>query len=229
MKLWLEACRATTTAAVADVAARAPEASLSASVAKSYVGEMAGRIVQGCVQMHGGIGVTWEHDLHLYLRRVALYRSCSAHRRSTTYGCTTPKKPVGARNDSGSADGIRRRVRRPRPRMVGGQHAAHRPRLSAARTARRRGGVEAGSRPAKAVVRRRIRRNLFPRAYGGLGLDYAYQKAFDQESLRYEMPLILNTPTFTICCATLLDTGSEEQKTQQYQRCCAATRYWCSC
>lgn len=28
------------------------------------------------------------------------------------------------------------------------------------------------------------------------------------------MPLILNTPTFTICCATLLDTGSEEQKKQ---------------
>jgi alkylation response protein AidB-like acyl-CoA dehydrogenase len=54
----------------------------------------------------------------------------------------------------------------------------------------------------------------FPREYGGLGLDYAYQKAFDAESLGYEMPLILNTPTFTICCATLLDTGSEEQKKQ---------------
>ncbi|BBZ51718.1 acyl-CoA dehydrogenase family protein [Mycobacterium heidelbergense] len=54
----------------------------------------------------------------------------------------------------------------------------------------------------------------FPREYGGLGLDYAYQKAFDAESLGYEMPLILNTPTFTICCATLLDTGSEEQKTR---------------
>ena len=75
MKLWLEACRATTAAAVADVGARSPAAGLSASIAKSYVGEMAGRIVQGCVQMHGGIGVTWEHDLHLYLRRVALYRS----------------------------------------------------------------------------------------------------------------------------------------------------------
>ena len=75
MKLWLEACRATTGAAVADVAARSPEAGLSASIAKSYVGEMAGRIVQACVQMHGGIGVTWEHDLHLYLRRVTLYRS----------------------------------------------------------------------------------------------------------------------------------------------------------
>ena len=75
MKLWLEACRATTAAAVADVAANAPAAGLSASVAKSYVGEMAGRIVQDCVQMHGGIGVTWEHDLHLYLRRITLYRS----------------------------------------------------------------------------------------------------------------------------------------------------------
>ncbi|BBX62665.1 acyl-CoA dehydrogenase [Mycobacterium saskatchewanense] len=75
MKLWLEACRATTAAAVADVGARSPDAGLSASIAKSYVGEMAGRIVQDCVQMHGGIGVTWEHDLHLYLRRVTLYRS----------------------------------------------------------------------------------------------------------------------------------------------------------
>lgn len=75
MKLWLEACRATTAAAVADVAARSPAAGLSASIAKSYVGEMAGRMVQACVQMHGGIGVTWEHDLHLYLRRVTLYRS----------------------------------------------------------------------------------------------------------------------------------------------------------
>jgi alkylation response protein AidB-like acyl-CoA dehydrogenase len=54
----------------------------------------------------------------------------------------------------------------------------------------------------------------FPREYGGLGLDYEYQQAFDEESLSFEMPLILNTPTFTICCATLLDTGSEEQKRQ---------------
>jgi alkylation response protein AidB-like acyl-CoA dehydrogenase len=75
MKMWLEACRATTAAAVSDVAARSAGAGLSASIAKSYVGEMAGQIIQACVQMHGGIGVTWEHDLHLYLRRVTLYRS----------------------------------------------------------------------------------------------------------------------------------------------------------
>jgi alkylation response protein AidB-like acyl-CoA dehydrogenase len=55
----------------------------------------------------------------------------------------------------------------------------------------------------------------FPREYGGLGLPYAYQKAFDNLSRTYEMPLILNTPTFTICAATLLDTGTEDQKQQR--------------
>jgi alkylation response protein AidB-like acyl-CoA dehydrogenase len=54
----------------------------------------------------------------------------------------------------------------------------------------------------------------FPTEYGGLGLDIAYQKAFDAESANYELPLIMNVPTFTICCATLLDMGSEEQKRQ---------------
>ena len=75
MKMWLEACRATTAAAVTAISSRSPDANLSASIAKSYVGEMATDIIQGCVQLHGGIGVTWEHDLHLYLRRAALYRS----------------------------------------------------------------------------------------------------------------------------------------------------------
>jgi alkylation response protein AidB-like acyl-CoA dehydrogenase len=52
----------------------------------------------------------------------------------------------------------------------------------------------------------------FPRAYGGLGLGYDYKKAFDAEAADYETPLLLNVPSFAICCATILDTGSEEQK-----------------
>ncbi|WP_301120390.1 acyl-CoA dehydrogenase family protein [Mycolicibacterium fortuitum] len=55
----------------------------------------------------------------------------------------------------------------------------------------------------------------FPREYGGLGLDYAYQRAFNDECRNYEMPLILNTPSFTICGATILDMGSENQKRER--------------
>jgi alkylation response protein AidB-like acyl-CoA dehydrogenase len=75
LKIWFEACRATTKAAVAEVASRSPGADMAVSVAKSYVGEHAPGMLQDCIQLHGGIGVTWEHDLHLFLRRVTLYRS----------------------------------------------------------------------------------------------------------------------------------------------------------
>lgn len=75
MKLWFEACRGTTSGAVEAVSTRSPEARKLVSVAKAYVGERAPVMLQDCVQLHGGIGVTWEHDLHLYLRRAALNRA----------------------------------------------------------------------------------------------------------------------------------------------------------
>jgi alkylation response protein AidB-like acyl-CoA dehydrogenase len=75
MTMWFHACRGVTARAVEQVAARTSDAALWVSAAKSYLGEHAGPIVQDCVQLHGGIGVTWEHDLHLYLRRITLYRN----------------------------------------------------------------------------------------------------------------------------------------------------------
>jgi alkylation response protein AidB-like acyl-CoA dehydrogenase len=75
LKIWHEACKAATNAAVAEVADRSPDAEMAVSVAKSYVGEYAPGMLQDCIQLHGGIGVTWEHDLHVYLRRVMLDRS----------------------------------------------------------------------------------------------------------------------------------------------------------
>lgn len=70
MKTWLEACNATMDAAAVAVAAGSEDASELVHVATAYVAERAPAIVQDCIQIHGGIGVTWEHDLHLYLRRV---------------------------------------------------------------------------------------------------------------------------------------------------------------
>lgn len=75
MIMWMHACRAITAGAVDKVAERAPDAAVWAGAAKSYLGEHAGSLIQECVQLHGGIGVTWEHDLHLYLRRATLYRN----------------------------------------------------------------------------------------------------------------------------------------------------------
>jgi alkylation response protein AidB-like acyl-CoA dehydrogenase len=84
MKMWLEASHA-----LADVAARQDEfddaAARAISTAKAYAGEYLAELVQDCVQLHGGIGVTYEHDLHLYLRRITVdrltYGTPAEHRR----------------------------------------------------------------------------------------------------------------------------------------------------
>ena len=47
----------------------APEAPLAASMAKAYVSDAYRRVAGAGIQLHGGIGFTWEHDLHLYFKR----------------------------------------------------------------------------------------------------------------------------------------------------------------
>ena len=44
-------------------------ASLAGSVAKAYASDAAWRVTASSLQVHGGIGFTWEHDLHLWLKR----------------------------------------------------------------------------------------------------------------------------------------------------------------
>jgi alkylation response protein AidB-like acyl-CoA dehydrogenase len=74
MKVWMEASHAISDAAGAAVSARTPEAPAMVSAAKAYVGDRGGELLQECIQLHGGIGVTFEHDLHLYLRRQSVNR-----------------------------------------------------------------------------------------------------------------------------------------------------------
>jgi alkylation response protein AidB-like acyl-CoA dehydrogenase len=44
-------------------------APLAASMAKAYASDAACKVTGASLQVHGGIGFTWEHDLHLYLKR----------------------------------------------------------------------------------------------------------------------------------------------------------------
>jgi alkylation response protein AidB-like acyl-CoA dehydrogenase len=46
-----------------------PEAPLAVSMAKAYVSDAFRRAAGTGIQLHGGIGFTWEHDLHLYFKR----------------------------------------------------------------------------------------------------------------------------------------------------------------
>ncbi|HVM63276.1 MAG TPA: acyl-CoA dehydrogenase family protein [Acidimicrobiales bacterium] len=68
----LEASEAVAARAAFAVGTGAPDAPEWASAAMAYVGRCGPEAVQDCIQLHGGIGVTFDHDLHLFLRRAVL-------------------------------------------------------------------------------------------------------------------------------------------------------------
>lgn len=85
MLVRIQVARQLVDAAVADVAAGA-DASVSAAMAKSYACTAAVDVAGKAMQLHGGIGYTWESGVHGYLKRATLNRSLfgspTAHRKS---------------------------------------------------------------------------------------------------------------------------------------------------
>lgn len=70
-ELWLELGSAASAARyAADTYARKDDdAEIAAALAQSYCGDAAVHAAEECVQLHGGIGMTWEYPAHLYLKR----------------------------------------------------------------------------------------------------------------------------------------------------------------
>jgi alkylation response protein AidB-like acyl-CoA dehydrogenase len=64
-----ESGRSATYYAAWTVDADAPDRSLASSMAKAYVSDAYRKVAGDGIQVHGGIGFTWEHDMHLYFKR----------------------------------------------------------------------------------------------------------------------------------------------------------------
>jgi alkylation response protein AidB-like acyl-CoA dehydrogenase len=65
----VEGIRSATWYAAWAISAGDPDASAAASTAKVWSSDAAKRVMASGLQVHGGIGFTWEHDLHLYMKR----------------------------------------------------------------------------------------------------------------------------------------------------------------
>jgi alkylation response protein AidB-like acyl-CoA dehydrogenase len=84
-QLWLEVVnlRAAARAAAAALAT-GEDADVAIAVAQAYAAPVAVRAAEEALQLHGGIGMTWEHPVHLYLKRAKAdsiaYGSAGAHR-----------------------------------------------------------------------------------------------------------------------------------------------------
>jgi alkylation response protein AidB-like acyl-CoA dehydrogenase len=67
----------------------APDARLAAAMAKAFASDACPRVAADAVQLHGGIGFTWEHDLHIYFKRLKADEQ--------TYGDATANRELVAR------------------------------------------------------------------------------------------------------------------------------------
>jgi alkylation response protein AidB-like acyl-CoA dehydrogenase len=69
MLVEVESSKSVTYYAAWAVANDAPEAPLAAAMAKAYCSDAYRHVSGEGIQIHGGIGFTWEHDMHLYFKR----------------------------------------------------------------------------------------------------------------------------------------------------------------
>jgi alkylation response protein AidB-like acyl-CoA dehydrogenase len=80
----VESAAAAARYAAATLAAGDPDAEVAALLAKAYCGDAAVHAAEEAIQLHGGIGMTWEHPAHLYLKRAKAdqlaFGTSSAHR-----------------------------------------------------------------------------------------------------------------------------------------------------
>ncbi|WP_395308009.1 acyl-CoA dehydrogenase family protein [Mycobacterium sp. AMU20-3851] len=85
--LWVDITQARAVAryAAACAALGSPDLPMASSLAHVVCSATAVRAAEECIQLHGGIGFTWEHPAHLYLKRAKstqlLFGSTAAHRR----------------------------------------------------------------------------------------------------------------------------------------------------
>ncbi|GGJ39020.1 acyl-CoA dehydrogenase family protein [Streptomyces brasiliensis] len=84
-QLWLEVVNLRAAArAAADALATGTDTAVTVAVAQAYAGPVAVHAAEEALQLHAGIGMTWEHPIHLYLKRAKAdsiaYGTAGAHR-----------------------------------------------------------------------------------------------------------------------------------------------------
>ena len=84
MMVQVENARSLTYYAAWTVDENVPEARQAVPMAKAYCSDMCKTVTSEAIQVHGGIGFTWEHDMHLFYRRglasEAAFGSAPVHR-----------------------------------------------------------------------------------------------------------------------------------------------------
>jgi len=196
-------------AAVAWDAARAAEddetAELSAAIAATQALPAYRRCAEKNIQVHGGIGYTWEHDAHLYLRRAAslaaVFAADGAAPREVTQRTAKGERPRVAVELPPEAEQYRAEAR------------AFRDRYDALPAAERRG----------ALIESGYAMPHWPAPWGR-GADVVEQLVIEEELTGVESP---NLGIGTWVVLTLIQQGTPDQRERWVRPSLEGTLRWC--
>ena len=80
---------------------------LAASMAKAYASDAGWRVCASSLQVHGGIGFTWEHDLHFFLKRAKvdglLYGSAERAPRDASRSCPASEAAASVASEAAAS------------------------------------------------------------------------------------------------------------------------------
>ncbi|MFV2173729.1 acyl-CoA dehydrogenase [Actinomadura sp. LOL_016] len=233
----VETAAATVAEAAAVVAAgEGPGRDLAVSVAKLAATGAFVRAAEGTIQVHGGIGFTWEHDAHLYYRRAAasaqLFGTQDEHSERVSVLASDPGLGASAtwgapdEDDHEELPSYRQRARAWLTETTG--------RLSPPAD---RGDADYGSDPEATRQAKTYQCALseagyagisWPSEYGGAGLDAAHERAFAAEVQRSgaggERLFMVG---LGMCGPTLLTLADDDQKRRYLPPMLRGDEVWC--
>jgi alkylation response protein AidB-like acyl-CoA dehydrogenase len=201
---------------------------LEAACVKAFASETFRFCSGECIQLHGGVGFTWEYDPHLYFKRAqagSQWLGTPSAMRDRVAVALLDGAGVSAQPPSGDGeDAFRVEVREWMAKHLCGKFEV----------LRHRGG--AGDEDAFPELRKEWELELarggwtcvgWPREAGGRGLTIPEQIAFHEEYAKAGGPGHLSHLSETLLGPTLIAYGTEEQKRRYLPGIVAGTDYWC--
>ncbi len=212
-------------AAAIDAGARGEPVALEAAAAHAMASGALSQTAAEAIQMHGGVGFTWEYDPHFYFKRAqasAHWFGAPAAQHERVGQRLVATGPVAA--DAAAADDpFRRQVAAWMEEKLAGEYEP----------LRFRGG--AGDGDALPELRKRWEQELaaggwtglgWPEAVGGRNLSVADQVVFHEEYARAGGPGRLGHVGEGLIGPTLIAFGSEEQKARHLPGILDGTTFW---
>ena len=202
-------------------AASAPASELQAlaSLAKAVASDAYVRAAKDCVQLHGGIGFTWDHDAHLWYKRAKsseVFLGDPAYHRERVAHLWKVPPPAEPRQ---AAEG-----RKPASDSVEAERVRHEVRT----------WLDAHWNPGKGLVEWRNEladsgwgMPTWPKEWFGRDLPQALQPVVDEEFARAQAVGVARTGIRLLAAATLLEHGDEAQKSRYLRRILTGEDTWC--